>query len=523
MAIQNRRGAFKDFNPNKLQPGEWATVLEGDPNSQDGKSTYLGYGNGIVKRMATYEDMQENIDNATNEIVTELTTEVNKATANANAATTKANDATKKANASATKADTATANANAATLSANTATSKANSSATKADTAATNAQKIADTVQQKLDNGELKGEPGDISNIDSQPIANVIKTANGSTVIPVAMQKFLNIGATNGPLIIELPVGFNGGIISFDIVISNNTDDDLVRYSIVGQLYTANGGTWTNETRAEASGMAKTDKDDLTVRFGYTANKEKAIIAIGDDSTTWQIPMITIRDFVVYFIKTDMSLWRNGWDCKIGKLSDYTWQRVQEHPNPLKISQETIDLFKSLGFDPNGGVLNSLVNFIFDRMHPIGSYYISDDNKNPETIFGGTWEKITDRFLYASGSKAVGNVGGEETHVLSGAEMPSHTHPFNATTNVATLKGSISEMASQSKNIDINASGCFSSFQSGASRSYGTSVEESANDSVNFNGNHNHSVGGTTGATGSSKAHNNMPPYLVVNIWKRIA
>lgn len=192
-------------------------------------------------------------------------------------------------------------------------------------------------------------------NISYEAFDNVIKTANGSTVIPVAMQKFLNIGATNGPLIIELPVGFNGGIISFDIVISNNTDDDLVRYSIVGQLYTANGGTWTNETRAEASGMAKTDKDDLTVRFGYTANKEKAIIAIGDDSTTWQIPMITIRDFVVYFIKTDMSLWRNGWDCKIGKLSDYTWQRVQEHPNPLKISQETIDLFKSLGFDPNGG------------------------------------------------------------------------------------------------------------------------------------------------------------------------
>ena len=170
-----------------------------------------------------------------------------------------------------------------------------------------------------------------------------------------------------------------------------------------------------------------------------------------------------------------------------------------------------------------GGVLNSLVNFIFDRMHPIGSYYISDDNKNPETIFGGTWQKITDRFLYASGSKPVGNVGGEETHVLSGAEIPSHTHPFSATTNTATLSGSILDMASQSKNIDIDAFGCFSPFQSGVSRAYGTSVDGSAYDSVSFNGNHNHSVGGTTGATGSSKAHNNMPLYLVVNIWKRIA
>lgn len=163
MAIQNRRGAFKDFNPNKLQPGEWATVLTGDPNAKDGKSTYLGYGDGIVKRMATYEDMEENIDKATNEIVTELTTEVNKATSSANAATTKANDATTKANASASKADTATANANEATSNANTATSNANN-------AATNAQKIADTVQQKLDNGELKGEPGEITNMDVQPL-----------------------------------------------------------------------------------------------------------------------------------------------------------------------------------------------------------------------------------------------------------------------------------------------------------------------------------------------------------------
>lgn len=294
----------------------------------------------------------------------------------------KAKKATADALAAKKAADTAATNANEAIKATQTATTNANN-------ATANANNKVIEIQEKVDAGDFdgatftpsvskdgiiswqndkgkqnpasvnikgpKGDPGSLDNLDSQPIANVIKTANGSTVIPVAMQKFLNIGATNGPLIIELPVGFNGGIISFDIVISNNTDDDLVRYSIVGQLYTANGGTWTNETRAEASGMAKTDKDDLTVRFGYTANKEKAIIAIGDDSTTWQIPMITIRDFVVYFIKTDMSLWRNGWDCKIGKLSDYTWQRVQEHPNPLKISQETIELFKSLGFDPNGG------------------------------------------------------------------------------------------------------------------------------------------------------------------------
>ena len=127
MAVQTRRGAYENFDPDKLLAGEWATVLSGDPNASDGRAAYLCFDPGEVKRMATFEDMVENIDAVTGDIVEELTTEVNAATSAAN---------------------TATQNAN-------TAAQNANSKASAANTAATNAQNIADELEQKLENGDF--------------------------------------------------------------------------------------------------------------------------------------------------------------------------------------------------------------------------------------------------------------------------------------------------------------------------------------------------------------------------------
>lgn len=68
MAIQSRRGNYADFDPAKMVAGEWAVVRNGDPSAEDGKAVYMAFGPDDVKRMATYNDMQENIENATEEI-----------------------------------------------------------------------------------------------------------------------------------------------------------------------------------------------------------------------------------------------------------------------------------------------------------------------------------------------------------------------------------------------------------------------------------------------------------------------
>lgn len=81
-------------------------------------------------------------------------------------------------------------------------------------------------------------------------------------------------------------------------------------------------------------------------------------------------------------------------------------------------------------------------NQVFDVVYPVGSIYMSVNNVNPATLFGGTWEKIEGKFLLgASSGHSLGETGGAENvsytpagsvgnHTLTAAEMPSHTHTY---------------------------------------------------------------------------------------------
>lgn len=107
MAIKNRRGEYANFDPDKMLQGEWGITTSGDPNSADGKSVYMCFAAGNVKRMATYDDMVENIDRATEEVQERLTQEVREATAEANSTIQKATQATQSANTAADRANDA--------------------------------------------------------------------------------------------------------------------------------------------------------------------------------------------------------------------------------------------------------------------------------------------------------------------------------------------------------------------------------------------------------------------------------
>ena len=124
-----------------------------------------------------------------------------------------------------------------------------------------------------------------------------------------------------------------------------------------------------------------------------------------------------------------------------------------------------------------------------DLIYPVGSIYMSVNATNPKNLFGGTWEQIQGRFLLGmSSSYPAGSKGGEATHTLTANEMPNHTHQYIDYWTVAAASGT-------------------------------------GRRAVKFNNNNYspESGGLSTDSSGSGQAHNNMPPYLAVYIWKRTA
>lgn len=128
------------------------------------------------------------------------------------------------------------------------------------------------------------------------------------------------------------------------------------------------------------------------------------------------------------------------------------------------------------------------------NIYRVGSIYMSIDPTDPSTLFGGTWERIKDRFLLSAGDTyAAGATGGEATHTLTVNELPAHSHVNGI------LRSYSSYRPASSTTMAIDK--------------YKTTAYDSENPS-NY----------STNETGSyNPAHNNMPPYLTVYMWFRTA
>lgn len=186
--------------------------------------------------------------------------------------------------------------------------------------------------------------------------------------------------------------------------------------------------------------------------------------------------------------------------------------------------------------DSNGNlVVNSIqvtgttsIVYDIDKVYPIGAIYMSTNETNPSTLFGGVWERIKDKFLLCAGDTYTnGTVGGNESHnhttsdhTLTINEIPSHNHSGTTSSN-----GSHTHSAKGywrfASGASTNAQGMAYTLQSDDPISTSTPILNS--------GNHTHTI--TTDLKGGGNSHNhgntnyssNMPPYLAVYVWKRVS
>lgn len=162
------------------------------------------------------------------------------------------------------------------------------------------------------------------------------------------------------------------------------------------------------------------------------------------------------------------------------------------------------------------------INNFTNKIYPVGSIYMSFSPTDPSTLFGGTWLKLENKFLLGSGTRNVNVTGGEENHTLTVNEMPVHTHSQNAHNHAPKENSSYSGLTFLVgvQNASFTSSNYYSlsTLKTGkASIVYTTHASGLLNPNVTAN-----SIA-TNNNTGGGKTHNNMPPYVVVHMWRRIS
>lgn len=132
---------------------------------------------------------------------------------------------------------------------------------------------------------------------------------------------------------------------------------------------------------------------------------------------------------------------------------------------------------------------NNFNKNVFDFIYPVGSIiYNEDENFDPNTVFGGTWEKIKGKLIfgYDEGDddfSTLKKTGGSKTHTQTIDEMPRHNHEvrYNTTSPGSNMDATVL-LANQ------------------------TSTEKLPVSDV-----------------GNGQAMDIMNPYYVANIWRRVA
>lgn len=83
-------------------------------------------------------------------------------------------------------------------------------------------------------------------------------------------------------------------------------------------------------------------------------------------------------------------------------------------------------------------IMGAIKDQLYEKVYPVGSVYMtSDDNFNPEEVFGGTWHHVTDDVYLKAVMSGGGSTGGSTDHVITASNLPPHVHGMRHTHNVS--------------------------------------------------------------------------------------
>lgn len=227
----------------------------------------------------------------------------------------------------------------------------------------------------------------------------------------------------------------------------------------------------------------------FTFESGHKINPEDFVLAYDNpvDTTSVEIwvylPAWYCCHFEVFSESSTSTFLYDEWTLHNTDSKDGYAPNVKVGYNPSASTDTTpTDVEVHVSAMPGGGLL----------AYPIGSVYISFDATSPASLFGGSWTRINNRFLWGGDQIAIdnnklGNVGGSQNVTLTIDQIPAHTHGAvysgNATPDPDT--------------------GLY----------YAYLASSSTKKDMAYN----------TISTGGGKSHTNMPPYIIVTIWRRTA
>ena len=199
-----------------------------------------------------------------------------------------------------------------------------------------------------------------------------------------------------------------------------------------------------------------------------------------------------------------------------------------------KITEKVVD---NIDYDASGTVQDQILELkttitsmqnqidnikreVINERYPVGSIYMSTEDDTIEKVqskFGGIWEKYSQgRTIIGEGTGTDsnglvqtftnGSMGGEYTHTLNISEMPSHTHTQNPHFHRVGFDNGKSRIGLNSGSVDSDISMYIGSYAYGG-RAY-TMITDA--------------VTATNNNTGGNSSHNNVEPYTVTYMYKRI-